>query len=451
MTNESNRQDRYLVVGAGFSGLGIAKALAEAGIAYDQIEANDDVGGNWYAGVYNHVHIVSSKRTTEFTDFPMPADYPDFPSAGQMFAYLRRYAEHFGLLPRIELQRVLQRAEPREGGGWRVVLDDGSVRHYRGVIVCNGHHWNPRHPSYPGTFGGEYMHSKQYKTSDVLRGKKVLVIGGGNSACDIAVDAAREGRESHLSIREGTWILPKTVMGRPLTDFLNAWMPQSVQKLAVRAFIQATIGDYADYGLPKPSHDIYAQHPTINSLVPYYVRHGRIKVHPGIQRWDGRTVTFVDGSTEEFDVVVAATGFHVSFPFLTSDIVDVKGAVPQLPFGTFHDRYQGLYIVGWQQPRLGVGPLISAGGPLIAAMIRAEEAINRPIGSVLRKLGIGIPDTHVADGHRLITMAKLGAQLAPLLPRLAKHMFETDARARGASVANGSSATASERSYACAS
>ena len=168
-------------------------------------------------------------------------------------------------------------------------------------------------------------------------------------------------------------------------------------------------------------------------------------------------MTFVDGSTEEFDVVVAATGFHVSFPFLSSDIVDVKGAVPQLPFGTFHDRYQGLYIVGWQQPRLGVGPLISAGGPLIAAMIRAEEQINRPIGSVLRKLGIGIPETHVADGHRLITMAKLGAQLAPLLPRLAKHMFETDAPARGPSLAgvsahaNGSSATASERSYACAS
>jgi hypothetical protein len=418
MTSRNPFEDKHLVIGAGFTGLGMARALREAGIAYDQVEAADRVGGNWYQGVYQHVHIVSSKATTEFPGYPMPADYPPFPSAAQMHAYLESFATHFQLYDQLELRRRVSRAEPTGTDQWTVTFEDGEVRRYRGVIVCNGHHWKAKLPSYPGHFTGQYFHSAHYKTTDVLVGRRVLVIGAGNSACDIAVDAAREAASADISIRSGTWILPKTVFGAPLMDHLHGWVPQAAQRAFVKLLVRLFVGDYRSLGLPIPAHDVYDKHPTINSLLPYYLRHGRVHVRPAIQSWHERTVTFVDGTSAEYDLIIAATGFDVAFPFLPAGLVPVERAVPQLPMGSFPERVRGLYILGWMQPRLGVGPLVEAGAPAICELIKAQAHMRHPVGAVLRRLGIGIPTTHVADGHQLIRQMKLGRPLIRHLPTL---------------------------------
>lgn len=418
--NRKPTETKHLVIGAGFAGLGMAHAFKNAGIAYDQVEAADHIGGNWYQGVYQHVHIVSSKETTEFPNFPMPASYPAFPSAKQMLDYLVSYADHAKLHDNIELNTKVTSATPLADGNWRVTLNNRDVRVYRGLVICNGHHWSPRHPSYPGTFTGEYLHSKEYKTTETLPGKRVLVIGAGNSACDIAVDAARGATESHISMRSGHWILPKTIFGQPLMEHLYPWVPQFFQKLMVRALVRIFIGKYSDYGFQQPDHGPYDKHPTINSLLPYYVKHGVIKVHPAVRSWNGKEVTFVDGTTKEFDLVIAATGFDVAFPFLPEGIVPIKNAIPQIPFGSFHDRYKGIYIIGWMQPRLGVGPLIAAGGPTISELILAQERMSQPIGAWLARLGLGIPKTHVADGYSLLRTMRFGRPLIRYLPLLEK-------------------------------
>src|SRR5688572_20434415 len=188
-------RDKHAIIGAGFCGLGVAAAFQREGIPIDIFEAADDLGGNWYHGVYESVHIISSRKTTEFAEFPMPEDWPDFPSAAQMLEYLRAYAAHFDLRRHIAFNTRVERVAPAGDGAWEVTVG-GERRVYGGVVVCNGHHWDRRWPEYPGSFAGKMIHSKDYKRADELRGKRVLVLGGGNSACDIAVEAARVAASS---------------------------------------------------------------------------------------------------------------------------------------------------------------------------------------------------------------------------------------------------------------
>src|SRR5262249_31059967 len=218
-----DRSEIHCIIGAGPSGLSMARAFQNTGIAYEQLEADTEVGGNWHHGVYPTAHIISSRRTTEFADFPMPESYPDFPSAEQMESYLRQYADHFHLRPQIQFNTKVTFCRPLADQRWQVDIENGESRVYRGVVVCNGHHWDCRWPSYPGQFSGEYLHAKQYKDPEQLRGKRVLVIGGGNSACDIASESARLGKKCAISLRRGYWFLPKTMLGVPLVEVLPLW------------------------------------------------------------------------------------------------------------------------------------------------------------------------------------------------------------------------------------
>ena len=234
-------KEKHLIIGAGPIGLAHAKALKFKQIPYDQVEADDDVGGNWYHGVYETAHIISSKKVTEFKDYPMPDDYPDFPSRQNMYDYIKDYANHFDLEQVVEFNTKVIFVRPVENNLWEVTLDNGDVRIYKGVLVCNGHHWSQRHPKYPGTFTGEYFHSKEYKKPEQLKGKKVLVIGGGNSACDIASEAARVGVDCSMSMRSGIWFFPKTIFGKPLTDHtLLQYFPIGIQQSVLGLFLKTT-------------------------------------------------------------------------------------------------------------------------------------------------------------------------------------------------------------------
>jgi hypothetical protein len=418
-----DRRDRMAVIGAGPVGLGIAKALKAHGIAYDQFEADSDVGGNWRHGVYSTAHIISSRKTTEFADYPMPAEYPDFPSRQQMLDYLADYARHFGLREAIAFDTKVVLVRPRPDDLWDVGLAGGEQRIYKGVLVCNGHHWSKRFPDYPGRFSGSYIHSKDYKSPAQLAGKRVLVIGGGNSACDVASEAARVGASCDLSLRRGYWFLPKSILGKPLVEALPLWCPVFLQRLLLRAVLKVMVGDYRRYGLPLPDHKIFEHHPTLNSELLHYVKHGRITPRADIARFDGSRVHFTDGSSAEYDIVVCATGYNVDFPFLPKGLVPVTGGLAHLYGGALLPEYRHLYIVGTMQPRYGFGPLLTEGAELLATMIELQERMELPLGRVLKEMGQKPPTSHLVNPAAALRQMRRARKLMPhLLPRAERRL-----------------------------
>lgn len=414
---------KFLIIGAGPVGLAAAKAFQDAQIPYDQIDADADVGGNWKHGVYRTAHIISSKKTTEYDDFPMPADYPDFPSREQMLRYLESYAAAFNLRENIEFNKKAVKILPREDECWEVELETGEKRIYKGIAVCSGHHWHKRFPNYEGDFTGEYFHSKDYKSPEQLAGKRVLVIGGGNSACDVAAEAARVGESCHLSLRRGYWFLPKTLFGKPSAESPLKYFPVFVQRFFLKLSLRVVLGKYEDYGLPKPDHKIFERHPTLNSELLHYLKHGRIKPRPDIKKFDGRTVHFIDGTSDEFDAVVCGTGFYVSFPFLPEGIVEVKnGNLAMVYAGCVLENYKNLYIVGTTQPRYGFGPLVTPASKMLAQIVGLQDQMELPIGLVLKESGARLPDTHLVDPISAIWRMKLAKRTLPMLLRKEKKM-----------------------------
>lgn len=403
--------DKYLIIGAGFIGLGMAEALNTAGMAYDQVDASDDIGGNWHHGVYETAHIISSKKITQFTHYPMPEDYPDFPSAQNMKDYLQSFADHFDLRRHIQLNCTVQYVRPVENNLWEVTLNNKEIRLYKGVLLCNGHHWSKRFPQFAGQFEGNIIHSKDYKHPDQLIGKRVLVIGGGNSACDIAAEAARVGAKSSISMRDSVWFIPKTFAGTPAADLIHWWMPEWFQRLMTHMVIRLTFGSHADYGLAPPKHRLFTKHPTINNEVPYYLKHGRLTARPAVNKLDGHDVEFVDGQRDTFDLIVCATGYHVAYPFLPPELQRVEGSIVKCYSGAYLEDYKGLYFIGWGQARGGVGSLMSASASVLVRLLQLQAEIKVPLGLVFKEMGQKQPTTHLSDPQQLfrtMQIAKLG-------------------------------------------
>ncbi len=417
-----------LIIGAGPVGLAMADALKRRGVAYDQVDASDGIGGLWRHGVYQGVHIVSSKRSTGYTDYPMPAHYPDFPSSSQMLRYLESFAHDRDLSGAIELRRKVVRARPLADETWAVAFDDGEERTYKGVVICNGHHWDKRLPHYPGRFTGAMIHSVDYKDPRQLAGKRVLVIGGGNSGCDIVCESARTGASCDWSLRSGYWFLPKTVFGAPLTD-LPIWnLPVPVQRLILRSIVRVFIGDYRRYGLKKPSYKLFERHPAFGTDVLNYLRQGRIKPRPDVARFSGTKVHFTDGSVGEYDLVVTATGFNNSIPFLPKNLVPIENDVVHVYGGAFPANVRNLYIVGWAQPRNGFGTIISPAAKLYAEMIALQDEMAVPIGFILKWRGFKVPPTQLVDPGASRRAIWIAPKILPLLKRRSRIMVEKGIR-----------------------
>jgi hypothetical protein len=401
----------------------MAAALKRRGIPFDLIDAASGVGGNWLHGVYRTAHIVSSKKATEYTDYPMPEDFPDFPSADQMLRYLTNFANDRGLLTSAEFNKKVTHAAPDDSGRWRVRFEDGAERTYKGVVVCNGHHWDKRYPAFRGTFTGEMLHSKDYVGPTQVEGKRVLVIGGGNSGVDMACDAGRFGKSCDISLQSGYWYLPKTFLGRPLTDIPIWRLPIFVQRAILKSIIALSIGDYRRYGLQWPNHKIFDRHPAFGTDLLNAIRLGRVKPRPGIDRVDGETVTFVDGTTGTYDMIVAATGFNTSFPFLPDGLVAVKKNVVQVYGGAFPPGARGLYLVGWAQARNGFGRLITPLSDLYARMISLQDELELPLGTLMESsFTQSLPTTHLVDPEKSRREIRLAYWILPLLKLRDRHM-----------------------------
>ncbi|MEM8944136.1 MAG: NAD(P)-binding domain-containing protein [Planctomycetota bacterium] len=378
---DQSTADKICVLGAGTSGLTVAKNFLQAGIPFDCLERENDIGGNWNYGkpnssVYASTHLISSKKLTEYTDFPMPDDYPEFPSHRQVMIYLHDYAEHFGITRHIQFNTAADELNPTQRG-WRVRLSDGSERLYAGVVIANGHNWDPRVPTYPGEFQGQTLHSSEYKTPDVISGKRVLVIGGGNSGCDLAVEASLHAEEALLSWRRGYHLLPKFFKGKPIDQcgetLLKLRLPLWVRRLGAAMVIRWVLGPSELAGLPKPDHRLFESHPIINSRLHGQVAHGDLAVKPDVARFDDKFVHFVDGSSAEIDVIIYATGFRLSFPFIRNEHLNWQNGRPHLFLNVFHPHRNDLFFAGLIQPDSGQWGLVDQQAQLVSKYIEAAR------------------------------------------------------------------------------
>lgn len=399
-----DRADRVCVIGAGASGLGAAKSLREHGFAVDVYELADEVGGHWYfaherSRLYESVHVISSKPFTQFPDFPMPDEWPDYPHHRQIFDYLRRYAEHFGLTELITFSTAVSHIAPLRGGrpvdpaetadgadAYDVTVhhrDDGAERtlRYRAVVIANGHNWSPKLPDYPGQdgFTGEIIHAADYRSADQLDGKRVLVVGAGNTGCDIAVEAAQNADSCLHSTRRGYWYISKYNMGRPSDQFSDIFYGLNIPRPALQWLfernVRLTVGDFERHGLKEPDHRILETHPILNDLLVYYVGHGEIEPKDDIERFEGDRVVFADGTSEEVDLVIFATGYLITFPFIDHAYLNWVGdpGYPRLYRNAFHPDLDGLFVCGLIQPNSGLFKLCHWQSVIFAKYLRTLD------------------------------------------------------------------------------
>ena len=388
---------RVAVVGAGSSGLAAARNFLVRGFETVIYERERDLGGNWNYGspaarVYRSTHTISSKPGTEYPDFPMPREYPDYPHHTQILEYLRNYAARFDLLSRTRFGAAVERIAPVSGEDpmtpWDLAVTGSAPERYDLVVIANGHHRTPRFPEYPGRYTGEILHSADYRTPDILAGKRVLVVGGGNSGCDIVVEAAQFAERAWHSTRRGYWYMPKYLLGRPadqVADLMLALrIPLPLRRASAMLMHRILVGSPRRTGLPKPDHRLFETHPVVNTLLPYYVGQGDIVPVPDIERFEGRQAVFTDGRIAEVDLVIFATGYRLELPFLEHRHLQWENGRPALYLNVFHPVYDTLFVAGLIQPDSGQFGLVHWQMAAAAGFARAAFE-GRPAAHRLRR------------------------------------------------------------------
>lgn len=362
------RNPSVCVIGAGCSGITAIKNLIQAGVSNVVcFEQNSRIGGNWiyspkisHSSVCETTHIISSKELSSYIDWPMPDYYPDYPSHEQVLEFFESYARNFKLHPYIRFNTKVEKVTKTDDEKWQVKLSTGESQIFDYLFISNGHHSVPRYPDLPGNFSGEYLHSHAFKTNESFRDKRVLVLGAGNSGCDCAVETARVSSFTAISIRTPQYIVPKFFLGKPVDSFNQKfqWLPSFITNPLQKNSLKLQIGSFADYGLPEPDFPVVKAHPTVNSELLYMIRHGKVHPRKAIKYIDGKSITFADGLIEEFDCIIAATGYKIALPFFDKDFINYEDAerVP-LYLRMFHPDHPTLVFIGLVQPQGAIWPL----------------------------------------------------------------------------------------------
>ena len=386
---------KVCVIGAGSSGIAACQVLAARGVPFDCYEKGSGVGGNWryendngMSSAYRSLHINTSRGLMAYKTYPMPDDYPDYPDHFQIARYFDDYVDHFGLREKIRFRTEVKSVVPVDGE-WEVSVegDGGSENHrYRAVFVANGHHWDPRwpEPAFPGAdgFEGEQIHVHHYREPEMLQGKRVLVLGIGNSATDIAVEASRIAEKTFLAMRRGAYIMPKYLNGKPTDEAaskLLTLMPLPVQRFVLARMLGMTAGDMTAYGLPQPDHKLLEAHPTVSAELLSRLGHGDVEVKPNIDRFaGGRAVRFIDGSEEEIDLIVYCTGYKITFPFFDEELISARDNRLPLYRRVVSVEHPGLYFIGFIQPLGAIMPLAEAQSEWVADLLDGRGTLPSP-------------------------------------------------------------------------
>ncbi|XP_068175462.1 flavin-containing monooxygenase 5-like isoform X2 [Antennarius striatus] len=368
------------VIGAGISGLVSIKSCVDEGLQPTCFERSHDIGGLWRfketpelgrANIYQSVVINSSKEMMAFSDFPPPAEFPNNMHHSDLMRYIRLYAKAFDLLQHICFKSIVvsvrQTLDFSTTGQWEVeteTMGQREVHVFDAVMVCTGHFTQSHLPlkDFQGieSFKGNYFHSWNYRNADGLHGKRVVVIGIGNSGADIAVDISRVAAKVYLSTRSGAWVVRRvgagglpldlggtSRMNMMIQKLLPSWMNKTEEKLNMAL-------DHKLYGL-KPKHGFFQQIPVVNDDLPARIISGQVQMKPNVNEFCGSRVVFVDNSfIDEVDVVVFATGYNYSFPFLPSALKAKCGHRLQL--------YKHVFPPALTQPTLAVVGFIHAFG-----------------------------------------------------------------------------------------
>jgi len=402
--------DRVCIIGAGSSGIAACQVLDARGIPFDCFEAGSSVGGNWrylndneMSSAYWSLHINTSRDVMEYASFPMPKTLPNYPNHYQIAAYFDSYVDHFGVRDKITFRTEVTRVVPAtSGGGWEVTTRrrDGepATTRYGAVLVANGHHWDPRwpEPPFPGAdeFAGEQTHAHHYRVPEPYRGRRVLVLGIGNSAADIAVETASVSERTFLAMRRGAHVVPKYILGRPFDALAKTpltRMPLWLQRSVLRLSLRLVQGRMTDYGLPAPDHKPLSAHPTVSADLLNRLGHGDITVKPIPSRLQPHGVRFADGSVEEIDAIIYCTGYKISFPFLDTSVISAEDN----RIGLFHrvvdPDHDGLFFIGLVQPLGAIMPLAEAQSHWVAdllsgaAALPSRAAMHREIAAYQRR------------------------------------------------------------------
>ena len=393
---------RIAIVGAGPSGLAAARALQRRALEFTVFEASRDVGGLWdidnpRSTMYESAHLISSRTTTEFAEFPM-ATAVDYPGHRVLKQYFSDFADHFGLREHIRFGARVE-SVTRDARGWSV---DGEP--FDAVILANGTLAEPSIPTFPGTFSGELLHSSGYRDASLFDGRRVLIVGAGNSGCDIAVDAVHHAASVDLAVRRGYYFVPRYLFGRP-SDTLNQGrpLPSRIKQFVDTRVLRAFTGDPVRFGFPKPDYRIYESHPIVNTLVLNHLGQGDIDIRGDIDRFDGQTVHFRDGTSGEYDTVLLATGYTLDYPFVDRAALNWTGMAPKLYLNIFPPSFNGLYVmgmieasgIGWQ------GRYEQA--ELIATYLTADAAAQ----AAFRRRVADEPWPDLTGGYRYLGLARM--------------------------------------------
>jgi cation diffusion facilitator CzcD-associated flavoprotein CzcO len=375
---------RVAIVGAGPAGLAALRALTAAGIDATAFERGRRVGGVWTledrpTAAYRSLHLITSRPRTEFAEHPMPAGTPDYPSRDAVGRWLESYVERFGLGPRIRLGTPVESARRQPDGGWLV---DGEP--FDALVVASGHNevaaW-PQ-PAYPGDFDGDQLHALDFGTGRDYEGRRALVVGMGNSAMDIATDVSQFADATFLSVRRGSWVIPKRLLGKPADQVIRPWVavhvPWRLRQPIAQTLLKLTVGEPQSVGLPAPVGGLFQSHPTISDTIVSRIAHGRVAPRPGIEALEPGGVRFADGTREDVDVIIWCTGYRVTIPFLDPAVAGPDPQTLLLYKRILHLEHPDLFFVGLMQSTGSAFPILERQSQLLAEHLTGRWAPPSP-------------------------------------------------------------------------
>jgi hypothetical protein len=378
---------RVAIVGAGPAGLAALRALTRAGIDAVAFERGNRVGGVWTledrpTASYRSLHLITSRARTEFAEHPMPPDTPHYPRSQLVGEWLENYVDHFDLGDRIRLGATVDHAERRATGGWELRVANGAAggERFDALVVASGHNevaaWPD--PPYPGDFGGDQLHALDYDDVSPFANRNVLVVGMGNSAMDIATELSHHAARTYLSVRRGSWVIPKRLLGKPADQVIKPWaavhVPWRIRQPIAETLLRVTVGRPQDVGLPAPDGGLFQSHPTISDTIVSRIAHGQVIPKPGIEELDGDGVRFTDGSREQVDAIVWCTGYRVRLPFLDDAHIGPDAKTLRLYKRVFHLDVPDLFFIGLMQSTGSAFPILELQSQLLAGHLTGTWA-----------------------------------------------------------------------------
>ena len=364
-----------LIIGAGPAGLATAYALKQLGVEYCVIERGKQVGYAW-TQTYDSLTLHTGKHFSHLPGMKFSSSTPLFPSKSNLLDYLSSYVETFKL--NIETDCNVTRVT-HNNNRWKVDTSRDQKR-AKFLVVATGIISNPFVPTFDGQekFSGRIIHSAAYRSPKEYKGKRVLVIGIGNSAAEITVELAQNGIDVTIAVRSGANVVPLRLFGVPIQyhSVLVQNLPRSVRDMMVSVMEKFTKALKGPPVLPKPSYSVLDRQPVIGYKVVNEIRNGRINLRGGIKEFTNGGVVYEDGAAEDFDEVILATGYRSALGIFAGNIsLDERGFARREGIVSYDHPH--LYFVGHNYSTIGGLRNIYHDSQLAARLIGERNAALR--------------------------------------------------------------------------